>query len=193
MACRTAFLLSRPKTAGWLIHSKLASSSASRAETVLGSIPGDVPMDNASFERWRGIGPEEKVWCEVLVFADVGDGVRRRSGVAVEVGDEVSPTDDGALLGDFIWEVGGIGGRPPLPRPLRIDRVSVRRCCARSCWPRDTRVRARVSMSDVRSSIRRWTTRGWGGIGGVLGHADFFWFAVVAGSMVIARRDGRGR
>jgi hypothetical protein len=42
MACKTAFLLSRPKTAGWLIHSKLLSSSASSAATVAGSMPGAV-------------------------------------------------------------------------------------------------------------------------------------------------------
>src|SRR6478735_972898 len=34
IACRTAFLLSRLKTAGWLIHSRLLSNSASRAATV---------------------------------------------------------------------------------------------------------------------------------------------------------------
>jgi hypothetical protein len=55
---------------------------------------------------------------------------------------------------------GGIGGRPPFPRPLRMERVSLRRCDARSCCPRETRVNARVSMSEVRSSIRRCTTDG---------------------------------
>lgn len=34
MACKTAFRESRPKTAGWLIHSRLDSSSASKADTV---------------------------------------------------------------------------------------------------------------------------------------------------------------
>lgn len=40
IACRTAFRLSRPKTAGSPIHSRLASSSVSRAESAAVSMPG---------------------------------------------------------------------------------------------------------------------------------------------------------
>ena len=82
IACRTAFLLSRPKTAGWLIHSRLASSSASRAETVFASMPAEEPTDRLSFEPLAGI----VLW--PVVIADVGEGVRRRSGVGVDDGDE---------------------------------------------------------------------------------------------------------
>jgi hypothetical protein len=57
-------------------------------------------------------------------------------------------------FGDFCGG-GGIGGRPPFPSPLRMERVSLRRVCARSCCPLDTRVKALVSMSEVKSSIRR--------------------------------------
>lgn len=128
MAWRTAFLLSLPKTAGWLIHSKLASNSASRAATVLGSIPVEDPTESASFDRWRDIPPLD--WTREGVAELGGEGVRRRSGVAVEVGDDASVADDG--LGDF-WFGGGIGGRPPLPRPFSIERVSFNKCCARSC------------------------------------------------------------
>lgn len=45
-------------------------------------------------------------------------------------------------------------------------------------------------MSDVRSSILRWTIEGWAGIGGVIGRATDF-APGLAGSMVIARREGR--
>lgn len=127
--------------------------------------------------------------------ADVGDGVRRRSGAVAEVGDDAVVL---ALLlefpgfGDFCD--GGIGGSPPLPRPLRIDLVSLRRVWARSCCPLDTRVNALVSISEVRSSMRRWTTLGCGGMGGELGQTDFLLFCDgVAGSIVMASREGRGR
>jgi len=40
IACRTAFLLSRPNTAGSPIHSRLASNSVSRAESAAVSMPG---------------------------------------------------------------------------------------------------------------------------------------------------------
>lgn len=46
-------------------------------------------------------------------------------------------------------------------------------------------------MSEVRSSIRRWTIEGWGGIGGVMGRG-FLDFGL-AGSIVMAKREGRGR
>jgi hypothetical protein len=49
-------------------------------------------MERASLEWWRGMGPEE-LWCEVFGWADVGEGVRRRSGVVIEVGEEVSVAD----------------------------------------------------------------------------------------------------
>lgn len=39
IACKTAFLESRPNTAGWLIHSNDDSSSVSRALKVIASIP----------------------------------------------------------------------------------------------------------------------------------------------------------
>jgi hypothetical protein len=39
MACSTALRESRPNTAGWLIHSRLDSSSASSARMVLASMP----------------------------------------------------------------------------------------------------------------------------------------------------------
>ena len=86
----------------------------------------------------------------------------------------------------------GMGGKPPLARPLRIERVSWSRWCARSCWPRETRYNARVSMSDVSNSMRRWTIEWCGGIGGVGGRLVFDDFDV-DGSIVIARSDGRGR
>ena len=57
-------------------------------------------------------------------------------------------------FGDFCGG-GGIGGSPPFPRPFRIDRVSLRRVWARSCCPLDTSVKALVSISEVKSSIRR--------------------------------------
>ena len=88
---------------------------------------------------------------------------------------------------------GGRGGKPPFPRPLRILRVSLRRWWARSCWPRETSVSARVSMSDVRSSILRWTTCGCGGMGGVEGRPLFEFFLDTDGRIVIANNDGRGR
>ncbi len=46
-------------------------------------------------------------------------------------------------------------------------------------------------MSDVSSSIRRWTILGWGGIGGVMGR-DIDFTRGLGGSMVIANKDGRG-
>lgn len=68
MACSTAFLESRPKTAGWLIHSKLDSSSASSACIVLASMPA--------------AGVNGLLAC--------GDGVRGRGSPALLcVGDEV--------------------------------------------------------------------------------------------------------
>ena len=50
-------------------------------------------------------------------------------------------------------------------------------------------MRARVSMSEVSNSIRRWTMLGWGGIGGVDGLALPL-ARGLAGSMVIASREG---
>lgn len=51
---------------------------------------------------------------------------------------------------------------------------------------------ARVSMSEVSNSIRRCTTCGCGGIGGVDGRPEGFFFDT-EGKMVIAKSDGRGR
>lgn len=85
---------------------------------------------------------------------------------------------------------GGRGGKPPLPSPWRMLLVSRSRWWARSCWPRDTSVKARVSMSEVRSSMRRCTTEGCGGMGGVAGRADRR--VVPADNMVMARSEGRG-
>jgi hypothetical protein len=95
----------------------------------------------ASVDRERGIG----VGCEggtaveastVELETEVGEGVRRCSGVEVMVGDDddagVGALDAEQVLGDFCGP-GGIGGRPPLPRPLRMVRVSLRSRCARSC------------------------------------------------------------
>lgn len=45
-------------------------------------------------------------------------------------------------------------------------------------------------MSEVRSSIRRCTILGWGGIGGVSGFDEALALGL-AGSIVIASRDGR--
>lgn len=119
MACSTAFLESRLNTAGWLIHSRLESSSASKAATARVSM---LELCNAfrSFD-WPG---------ELLDF---------RSGTSDDVGDEfdfspVVELAEGGGPGDR--EAGGgcdcppgvgKGGSPPLPRPLRILRVSLRR------------------------------------------------------------------
>jgi hypothetical protein len=54
------------------------------------------PIDRASLDRWRGIGPG------LAVLADVGEGVRRRSGVADDVGDEFPVAEAGVFgFGDF--------------------------------------------------------------------------------------------
>src|SRR4051794_17393526 len=90
MACRTALRLSRPNTAGWLIHSRLDSSSASSAATVLASMPLAVPMLprlSPSLDRLRGSeGVGGNPFRDEGAVADVGDGVFFRSGVP-EVGD----------------------------------------------------------------------------------------------------------
>src|SRR3569833_4319510 len=89
----------------------------------------------------------------------VGDGVCFRSGVAAMVGD-ASLAGWGVDGVDLLPGSGGTGGRPPLPRPLRMDRVSLSGVWARSCWPRLTSVSARVSRSDVSSSMRLCTMCG---------------------------------
>lgn len=108
--------------------------------------------ESASFDlrglRERGWGKSGNVDGGI---AEPGEGVRWRS--VVEVGLVGSKCE--GVLGDFALGGGGIGGKPPLPSPLRIDLVSLSRCWARSCWPRETSVRARVSISEVRSSILR--------------------------------------
>lgn len=165
-----------------MIHSSEASSSESSAATVVGSIGCDdgvgrfVTVVRVSLEREcgrAGMVPVADGGAEL--GADVGDGVRRRSGAVAVVGDAaVAPVLllEAPGFGDFCWG-GGIGGSPPFPRPLRIVRVSFRRVWARSCCPLDTSVKALVSMSEVKSSIRRCTTLGWGGMRGVLGQVDF--------------------
>lgn len=121
---------------------------------MFGSMPGAEFKFKASLETCRGILPT--VWFELFVVADVGEGVPRRSGVALDVGDEFSVFDGAPCVWWALFEgVGGMGGKPPFPRPLRMVLVSFKRCCARSCCPRETRVRARVSISEVRSSILR--------------------------------------
>lgn len=72
--------------------------------------------------------PDDDDGCAELV-AEVGDGVRRRSGAVEEVGEDAVVFE--VLLelpgfGDFCGG-GGMGGSPPFPRPLRIDLVSLRR------------------------------------------------------------------
>lgn len=191
IACRTALRLSRPKTAGWLIHSRLASSSASRAATVLTSTPAVLLSVKPSVDRVLDIGgakPLAPEWAEA-----VGEGVCFRSGVA-EMG-ELSDPGWGVPGFDLLLapDGTGTGGSPPLPSPFRMERVSFRRVCARSCWPRETNVNARVSMSEVRSSIRRWTICGWGGIGGLFCQDEDFFELPGAGSIVMANNDGRGR
>lgn len=57
-------------------------------------------------------------------MADVGFAVKDADiGFPAEVADRGFADD---RFPDF--GVGGIGGRPPLPRPLRMDRVSLSRC-----------------------------------------------------------------
>ena len=85
----------------------------------------------------------------------------------------------------------GRGGRPPLPSPFKIVLVSFNKCRARSCCPLATSPRARDSMSEVSNSMRRWTTDGWGGMGGVEGRALRLCL-VLEGSIVIASKEGRG-
>lgn len=106
IACNTAFLESRPKTAGWLIHSKLDSSSASSAYMVLASMPA--------------AGVNGLLAC--------GEGVRGRGSPAVLcVGDEVPVLPVVLAASCRRWPGGGRGGSPPLPSPFRILRVSFRR------------------------------------------------------------------
>lgn len=129
MACRTAFRLSRPNTAGWLIHSRLDSSSASRAATVLASMPGVdpmVPRMRPSLDRLRGIAWDGNPLVADEVADAVGDGECFLSGVPRVVG-EASETGCGVEGCDLLPGRGGTGGRPPFPRPLRMDRVSFRR------------------------------------------------------------------
>ena len=163
IACKTAFLESLPKTAGWFIHSSDASSSVSSAFKVMASIA--------------------EAWPPMPFSSEPGEGWR--SGVATP-----SPCTLAGALGGLGFPPWGIGGRPPFPSPFIIVRVSFRRWWARSCCPRVTRVNALLSMSEVNNSIRRCTILGWGGIGGVAGLPVFFALGF-AGSMVMASKDGR--
>jgi len=101
---------------------------------------------------------------------------------------------DGLSSLSDVWELGdggtGKGGRPPLPKPRSMVRVSFRSVCARSCWFRETSVKALLNISDVKSSIRRCTTVGCGGIGGDPGRS-LSCLEFGAGNMVIVRRWGR--
>lgn len=143
MAWSTALRESRLNTAGWLTHSKAASSSASRAVMV-----------------------EESTAATGVMVAASEDGVeteRAGSGKSEDRGEDERGEFAVRMLLESVVDLGapgGKGGRPPFPRPLRILRVSVRRWCARSCWLRAISVSARWSMSDERSSIRRWTMEG---------------------------------
>lgn len=64
MAWRTAFLESRPNTAGWLIHSSEASSSVSRAVKVTASIPeaGTTLLSEAAGDGCRSGVCWSSVW-----------------------------------------------------------------------------------------------------------------------------------
>ena len=64
IACRTAFRLSLPNTAGWLIHSRLASSSVSRAERAAESIPE--AGEKLEVSEWGGDGRR----CGISPFAE---------------------------------------------------------------------------------------------------------------------------
>lgn len=177
MAWRTALRESRPKTAGWLIHSRAESRSASRAVIAWPSTAAAAGTEVVVTVAGSDGEDDEVVSGKLEDLGELGVGVSPRlvmSGPARAV-------DEG----------GGSGGRPPLPSPLRILRVSAKRCCARSCCPRETSVRDRVNMSDVSSSMRRCTIDGCGGIGGVAGRPDPFAFGF-AGSIVMASSDGRG-
>lgn len=85
---------------------------------------------------------------------------------------------------------GGRGGSAPFPKPRRMVLVSFKRVCARSCWLLETSVNDRVSISEVKSSIRRWTTIGCGGIGGDPGRPVLF-LGLVAGNIVIVSKCDR--
>ena len=113
-----------------------------------------------------GIGVMSSIWPEPVSDLAAGDAVLGGVG-------ECLGSDGGVWRFDIPLPadaaLGGSGGRPPLARPFRMVRVSARRCCALSCCCLPTRVRARVSMSLVSSSIRLCTMCGCGGIGGVTG------------------------
>lgn len=96
IACKTAFLESLAKTAGWTIHSNADSSSESKDDTVRESIP---------------VG-EEKLPSNAATDGCLGTL------------SDASPADPGG---------GGSGGRPPLPNPRSIVRVSDKSVCALSC------------------------------------------------------------
>lgn len=121
IACNTAFLESLPNTAGWLIHSRLDSNSVSKADTVRASTLDEAFRSSFRSFAWVVCGEE---------FA-----LRSGSGVSVVVGDTVGLSDDvGGGPGDRADggigrppEGGGRGGRPPLPRPFKILRVSLSR------------------------------------------------------------------
>ena len=118
IAWRMALRESRLKTAGCVIHSRLDSSSESRAIVVAGSMPAaGVNGFGGSFRGGDGVLP--------------GSG----RGMLASVGEPLASPTFGvggrALFGAVPDGGGGRGGRPPLLSPFRIERVSPRRWLAR--------------------------------------------------------------
>lgn len=74
MACRTALRLSRPKTAGWLIHSNDAASSVSSADMTSVSMPA-AGVKGPIGSRRGGVGVRLGS-IEIGGLTDIGGGGR---------------------------------------------------------------------------------------------------------------------